>query len=237
MPRALRRGCGAALRYRAPRARLSCPCTRLRTLATAPTPPPTAADPAGALQGREVLLPSHISVRDLARRLGKRHTAKHIAAAVCTLHRRQRYWLHVPDGGPQPQPQQEQEVPGGLEQPGEIYVLDRLSRVLLPHSVAADYARQVGFTPRFQHLEPLAVQRDPLPIASAEGSSGGGEVQVVVILGHADHGKTSLLDCLRGSDAAQPIAPTEAGAITQRVSACARQPPHPLPHPGDYRRD
>ena len=117
-----------------------------------------------------MLLPSHISVRDLARRLGKRHTAKHIAAAVCTLHRRQRYWLHVPDGGPQ---EQDQEVPSGLEQPGEIYVFDRLSRVLLPHSVAADYARQVGFTPRFQHLEPLAVQRDPLPIASAEGSGGG----------------------------------------------------------------
>ena len=67
-----------------------------------------------------------------------------------------------------------------LDTPGEMYVFDRLSRVLLPHSVAADYARQVGFMPRFQHLEPLAVQRDPLPIASAEGSSGGGEVQVVV---------------------------------------------------------
>ena len=151
-----------------------------------------------------VLLPSHISVRELARRLGRDHTAKRIASAVCLLHRRQKYWLHVEDEG------------AASDGPGELYVFDRLSRIVLPHHVAARYAREyAGRTPVWQELEPLHVPR--APIRDDTGSAAA--VQVVVILGHADHGKTTLLDRLRRADGVDAIAPLEAGGITQRVGA------------------
>jgi len=38
---------------------------------------------------------------------------------------------------------------------------------------------------------------------------------IVSVLGHVDHGKSSILDAIRGSD----ILSTEAGAITQAIGA------------------
>jgi small GTP-binding protein len=170
---------------------------------TAPAAAASADSPSG---GPQVLLPSHISVRELARRLGRDHTAKRIASVVCLLHRRQKYWLHVEDDG------------AALDTPGEMYVFDRLSRVILPHRVAGRYAaRHAGRTPVWQELEPLHVPR--APISGGAAGASGGAVQVVVILGHADHGKTTLLDQLRRDDLGGAIAPHEAGGITQRVGA------------------
>jgi small GTP-binding protein len=122
------------------------------------------------------------------------------------LHRRQKYWLHVEDEGA---------APGS---PGELYVFDRLSRIILPHHVAGHYAtKYAARTPVWQEIEPLHVPRAPIHVDT--GSVNGPAVQVVVILGHADHGKTTLLDQLRRGDGVNAIAPLEAGGITQRVGA------------------
>ena len=85
-----------------------------------------------------------------------------------------------------------------------------VKEIILPHNVALQYAKKCPSANKFEFVDaPIDVPEVPLPT--------GGQVPVIAILGHFDHGKTTLLDYLANTK----FTGAEVGGITQ-VFSCIR---------------